>query len=380
MKEPHPQPKPSSYECSSAASLGYIDDPFVKHFIKHSPRRTPLFNRGKSVDMHTDRVPCSPAQPRPDSNPDVRRGLPVIGTYCRIRGIQDTVAKFIDQFSGVSETQVVSLGAGYDTTYFVLKVLHTSYSTLKPSHGMRRMHAVGLNAAPVCRGQAKGKVATRYYEIDFAEITSCKAMMISRKRTLKALLDLPIKGGGLGLSSNGYYLINGDLREFEQAVIPMLVSKYGFKLDTPTLFLSECVLIYLDPQRSDAIIDWITNSMPTASAILVYEQINPNDRFGQMMIQNLKSRNITLKGLHAYPSLEAQRERYSKRGWNHVESIDIATFHDQRVDQAEKSRLASLEILDEWEEFYLLSRHYCFAFAYISTDPRYQPLFSSIHI
>ncbi|KAJ2431673.1 carboxy methyl transferase for protein phosphatase 2A, partial [Coemansia sp. RSA 2440] len=30
----------------SAARLGYIDDPFIRHFVKRPLRRAPLINRG----------------------------------------------------------------------------------------------------------------------------------------------------------------------------------------------------------------------------------------------------------------------------------------------------------------------------------------------
>jgi len=53
------------------------------------------------------------------------------------------------------------------------------------------------------------------------------------------------------------------------------------------MFLSECVMIYMDPKDSDAIVQWISENVPTAM-IMAYEQILPNDAFGQMMIKNLK--------------------------------------------------------------------------------------------
>jgi len=55
----------------------------------------------------------------------------------------------------------------------------------------------------------------------------------------------------------------------------------------PTMFISECVMIYMEPTDSDAIVQWISKNIPTAM-IMAYEQILPNDSFGQMMIKNLK--------------------------------------------------------------------------------------------
>ena len=62
----------------------------------------------------------------------------------------------------------------------------------------------------------------------------------------------------------------------------------------PTLFLSECVLIYIEPRDSDAIVNWVGANM-AVSLFVVYEQINPTDAFGAMMLRNLKvSRNSEL--------------------------------------------------------------------------------------
>lgn len=57
----------------------------------------------------------------------------------------------------------------------------------------------------------------------------------------------------------------------------------------PTLFLSECVLIYVNTSDSAALIRWSSNLFPE-SMFVIYEQINPNDAFGKMMVTNLDVR------------------------------------------------------------------------------------------
>jgi len=71
------------------------------------------------------------------------------------------------------------------------------------------------------------------------------------------------------------------------------IKKKKKKKSLPTMFLSECVMIYMDPMDSDAIVKWISDNVPTAM-ILAYEQILPNDAFGQMMIKNLKVNTINI--------------------------------------------------------------------------------------
>ncbi|CAG8564650.1 3590_t:CDS:1, partial [Dentiscutata heterogama] len=69
-----------------------------------------------------------------------------------------------------------------------------------------------------------------------------------------------------------------------------------------------------------------------------YEQILPNDAFGSVMLQNLKYRNIELRGIHAYPDLESQKDRYLSRGWTHAEAVDMNEIYDIYIDSKEHAR------------------------------------------
>ncbi|KAJ1817970.1 carboxy methyl transferase for protein phosphatase 2A [Coemansia sp. RSA 2675] len=295
----------------SAARLGYITDPYIRHFVKPAQRRAPLINRG---------------------------------TFCRFHGVQNTLCQFIQALGATTQAsgQIVVLGAGFDTSFFIL--------------------------------EKEGLSAGKYFEIDFAEITAKKAATIYRHPDLKSLLpsDTQVAMGGSELHSSRYSLLSGDLRQFQSHVVPKLIER-GFDPNEPTLFLSECVLIYLDPEHSDHIIDWITLSVPNA-AILTYEQIRPDDRFGQMMIDNLRARQLELRGLHAYPTLESTSQRFLSRGWHSSTAVDLAAYHDRCIDEGERKRLAKLEFLDEWEEFTLLAQHYAFTFAYSRDTDLFQML------
>ena len=79
----------------------------------------------------------------------------------------------------------------------------------------------------------------------------------------------------------------------------------GIDFSLPTLFLSECVLVYLEPEDSCAIIAWAARQFKR-SAFVTYEQIRPNDAFGQVMSRNLADRGYTLRGLSAFPDVASQ--------------------------------------------------------------------------
>ncbi|KAI7862867.1 S-adenosyl-L-methionine-dependent methyltransferase, partial [Spinellus fusiger] len=287
----------------SAARLGYLHDPFVTLFVRQPVRRSPLINRG---------------------------------TMIRNKAVDSLVQQFMEAGSG--KKQVVVLGAGFDTRYFTL--------------------------------QSKGVWADRllrYYEVDFPEITVKKAMAIQQHAMLHQLLGPreSLQFGGTELVSEKYCLIGGDLREWTSVVERLL--HHGLDVSIPTLFLSECVFVYLPSQDSHTILEWITREVQHAMCVL-YEQIHPKDAFGKMMLKNLQERHIELKGIHAFPDQQAQEERFRQLCWQEATAVDMNILHDRWLEESERVRMASLEILDELEEWTLLARHYCVAWAYKSND------------
>lgn len=62
----------------------------------------------------------------------------------------------------------------------------------------------------------------------------------------------------------------------------------------PTLLLFECVLAYMNPAASNALIRWFVDYFSTAPGGLlggvVYEMFKLNDSFGRVMLNNLKVR------------------------------------------------------------------------------------------
>ncbi|KAI9281612.1 S-adenosyl-L-methionine-dependent methyltransferase [Sporodiniella umbellata] len=301
----------------SAAALQYLQDPFVHCFVKKPVRRSPIINRG---------------------------------TFIRNYALDRLVQQFL---SLGPKKQIVSLGAGFDTRYFTIKagLLDTETAKLSPQ-------------------------LARYFEIDFSEITTKKAMTIHRQRDLSELIgEMKIERGGLDLKAKDYCLLGGDLRNWSEVSNHLLSA--GFDVNVPTLFLSECVFIYLSPHDSQKIIQWITETTSHAMFAL-YEQIKPNDAFGKMMIRNLKSRSIDLKGIYEFPDLIHQQKRFKDLGWNHAVAMDINTVHDQCVSKEEIARIAKIEMLDELEEWRMISAHYCIVWAYKTKE--FLDLFSKVNL
>jgi len=151
----------------------------------------------------------------------------------------------------------------------------------------------------------------------------------------------------------------------------------------PTLFVSECVLIYMEAQFSTRLVEWAGSRLEDASFVL-YEQILPDDAFGRVMMANIKARGCDLLSIHDFPSVEAQMKRFTDHQFEMAQCWDMNDVYYKFLDPAERttcvsrslivctlvappsthslcrvSRRERLEIFDELEEFHMLQAHYC---------------------
>lgn len=138
----------------------------------------------------------------------------------------------------------------------------------------------------------------------------------------------------------------------------------NLKRDCPTLLISECCLCYLQPADASKVIDYFVKEVPTIGTI-IYEPTNPTSSFGQMMKANLAARGLYMPTLEVYGSLEAQKQRLQRAGFNDCqEAADIEWLWRKWIRRSEKERLDRIETLDEVEEWELLAKHYLIAWAF----------------
>jgi [phosphatase 2A protein]-leucine-carboxy methyltransferase len=207
-----------------------------------------------------------------------------------------------------------------------------------------------------------------YHEIDFPTNTVAKIASIRRQPLLhKKLQDMP----PLNSTSyhSGVYNIHAlDLRSLApRAQGTPRPELPNLDPTVPTLILSEMCLVYLQPPAVQAIVSSLLTQYlhpATPASLILYEPILPQDAFGRTMISNLKTRNIHLHTLTAWPELGDQRARLVMQGFEAAKAEDTSYIWRHWVSAEEKERVGRLEFLDELEELELLLRHYCIAWGW----------------
>ena len=254
------------------------------------------------------------------------RRAPLInrGYFARSCAVDTLVLNFLKH---ERSHQIVTLGAGNDTLFFRLRTHHAALTE-----------------------------KLTVFETDFPAV-------IARKRALIAAHE-PMRV--LATDTDRYRTFGSDLRDLD-AVSEGLKS-CGFDPALPTLFLSECVLIYLDTQHSDALIKWAADAVTAGGGggvFVTYEQILPDDPFGAMMVRNIAARGCPLRSIADYPSLESLKTRYERLGWTETTVRDMNDVYYNFLAEDEVKRIECLEIFDELEEWHLIQAHYCVTVAVV---------------
>ena len=146
------------------------------------------------------------------------------------------VSEFISIFK--RKCNIVSLGAGFDTLFWNLD--------LKPD---------------------------KYIEVDLKEVVMRKSFIVQRNPLLRQYLSKDAKITPTGITSESFHLLNVDISGDPEVALNHIVELTGLDKNLPVLFLSECVLVYLESEKSQKLIDTIPNLFKDAF-FLLYEQVS----------------------------------------------------------------------------------------------------------
>lgn len=286
-----------------AVEKGYWKDPYLQYLVRSGERRAPEINRGY---------------------------------FARVRGIKILLDQILDQTK--CSCQVVNLGAGFDTLFWKLK--------------------------------DEDKLPDILVDFDFRAVTSRKCQYV---KTRPPLLDPvkavsgsePVQIEDAELHSPKYHIMWTDLRNTSQ-IESKLRGISNFDFSKPTVFISECVLVYLQGEKSSELIKWVADSFGN-SVFINYEQVNMSDKFGQVMVNNLKGRRCELEGIGLCQDLDTQKSRFTSNGFDDAVAMEMDEVY-RYLPAEEVHRVERLEFLDETDLLNQLLQHYCLCWAWKDKD------------
>lgn len=198
-------------------------------------------------------------------------------------------------------------------------------------------------------------------------------MSIRKSRELSGVLgrheDVTLGAGGTSLHSPTYRLLPVDIRLPPSQVLGQSLCPPGqqplINPNLPTLLLFECVLAYMSPSASDAVIQWFADYFAKSGSEesvalggIVYEMFGLNDSFGKVMLNNLKARHVELPGVEPYPTFASLPNRFLRLGFNGASAVTLRDVRRSHTSGEELQRISELEFLDEIEELELVLQHY----------------------
>jgi [phosphatase 2A protein]-leucine-carboxy methyltransferase len=192
-------------------------------------------------------------------------------------------------------------------------------------------------------------------------------MAIKKSSELLTVLgDVQLTGGGTGLTSPIYTLHPLDLRNPPETTLAPLLQPFpntsvsALNPDLPTIFLAECVFVYLPPTATHALINFFTSTFHAPGcAAVIYEMFGLSDAFGRVMKDNLRSRGVEIPGVIEDKEMQSQVARLIKGGMTHGNAVTLKAFRERGIDPREMARLVrsdTPEIMNLYSSQILLNR------------------------
>jgi [phosphatase 2A protein]-leucine-carboxy methyltransferase len=343
----------------SAMQNGYYEDPFLPYFAQGASSISSA-NLSESIQSSSTLKDGSRGKriPRPQSSglqhqPVIRRG-----THARVCVMDYSISAFLELTKDCNETQVVILGSGKDTTY-----LRSQCNLLHQKSEVMRI---------------KGN--TVWYEIDHGIVIQKKLSLLQScplfDFSYQSIGNTYLNDGSFIISPKSIktalgqdkhhgilepcHLVTYDLRNSFHDLIDILIQRHGFKTDVNTLFVMECVQMYLSESDSRSILSTITR-LCEAPSLVIFDPIIQNDQFGQVMANNLVRAGVADPNMSLLNTrnLFSQINKLRQGGFQYVRGCDFYDAYESVLTNADRKKANSVEMLDEVEEWILIMKHYC---------------------
>ena len=324
---------------------------------KHPVRSSPFPREDRSSPSLQNNRHAPPPGPGQGLQPLIRRG-----THARVCVVDYGISAFLSLCAELGEVQVVILGSGRDSTY------------LRSQCGL--LHDKSTNGIDGCR--KKGNV--RWYEVDHPSVIQNKYELlvgtcdlfdfthekqcnddgnesfIITPEAIRTSIEDDKQYGTL----EPCHLVSYDLRNSFEVLLQRLGRNHGFRTELPTLFVMECVQMYLPELGSRHILETIAKQC-LLPMMAIFDPIIQHDPFGQVMAQNLTKARIAdpAMSLLNARTLQKQVDKLSECGFQYVTGCDFHCAYQTILTNDDRRRANMTEMLDEVEEFILIMRHYC---------------------
>ncbi|KAL3943659.1 MAG: hypothetical protein SGBAC_002279 [Bacillariaceae sp.] len=269
--------------------------------------------------------------------PSRRQVQPIIkrGTHARVACMDRAVSSFLASHQMASKIQIVVVGAGKDTSYF----------------RFRDGSLMGMDS----------NIPTKpcdWYDVDHSLVIEEKTRIIGDSESLNPKYPLQPTSHGFDCTTNDqkYTLVGHDMREDPS----VLIKKLNLDATLPTLFLTECVLMYVPESDSKALLAALSAAAKTTS-VVCYEPILGSDPFGKMMQQNLLHVGVATQDscLVRTRTLQSQVEKLVEAGFTKASGCNMWSAYQSVVTAEQRQQANRCEFLDEMEEWVLIMQHYC---------------------
>ncbi|UKJ89436.1 structure-specific recognition protein 1 [Theileria orientalis] len=197
---------------------------------------------------------------------------------------------FIESFNG-QPVQFVNLGGGLDTLCFYLLKKHPNVTC---------------------------------YDTDLESQMKLKCELMSDHKIFTDLIpDLRLEDGLY--TSRRYKMLPLDLSRTEDF---QRLLDAGLSKDLPTLFVAECVFMYIDPD--------------------VLNEVGKDCYYSKTLVQRYKEHSLKLSSFQRYRTLEDNIQRYKDLGWERVSATRNTTFWNL-LPESERKRVLSIKPFNEFE-------------------------------
>jgi Leucine carboxyl methyltransferase len=266
------------------------------------------------------------------------------------------------------------LGAGRDTSYFRYRS--------RLLHGVERDEIGGGGGGD--SQSLPRRPLVRWYDVDHDAVIRDKVATISREPVFESRLvprsersyectwnraGAPAAGAAAE-GKDRYFLLSFDLRQNPTNLRDELV-QLEFDTSIPTLFLSECLQMYLPNAESTSLLRGISTTLaPTCAYLAMYEPILGDDAFGRVMETNLLGAKMVEHDscLIQTRSLSQHLSKLAESGFCYATGCDMWAAYETVLSADQRHKANRCEFLDELEEFVLIMKHYCLVVA--SNDRR----------